>query len=71
MKLRHGFEPLRTTLLDRNPTPSPDLCLQELLCEEQQSKSQAILNFHKSESFSESNPSAFFGQRQGPFQNLV
>lgn len=49
MKLRHEFEPVRASLLNRSPTPSLDVCLQELLREEQRCKSQAILDLHKSD----------------------
>lgn len=48
MKLRREFEPVCATLMNRSPAPSLDVCLQELLHEEQCSKSQAILDFHKS-----------------------
>lgn len=53
MKLRREFEPVCATLLNRSPAPSLDVCLQELLREEQCSKSQTILDFHKSVSFGE------------------
>ena len=43
MKLRLEFETVRAGLLNRNPVPSLDVCLGELLREEQRMATQAIL----------------------------
>lgn len=64
MKLRREFEPVCATLLNRSPAPSLDVCLQELLREEQCSKSQTILDFHKSVSFGEWNASALTNDKK-------
>ncbi|KAF7144736.1 hypothetical protein RHSIM_Rhsim04G0131100 [Rhododendron simsii] len=43
MKLRHEYEPVRSNLLSRAPTPSLEICLSELLREEQRCLTQAAL----------------------------
>ncbi|KAG6495050.1 hypothetical protein ZIOFF_042841 [Zingiber officinale] len=43
MKLRSDFDVARAGLLNRNPVPSLDICLRELLREEQRLATQAVL----------------------------
>ncbi|KAG6489099.1 hypothetical protein ZIOFF_050357 [Zingiber officinale] len=43
MKLRLDFEVARVGLLNRNPDPSLDVCLGELLCDEQIPATQAVI----------------------------
>lgn len=43
MKLRRDFEPIRANLMSRIPSPSLDICLAELLREEQRCITQSIL----------------------------
>ena len=47
MKLRPEFEVARAGLLNRNPVPSLDICLGELLHEEQRMATQAVLGSYK------------------------
>ncbi|KAG6468900.1 hypothetical protein ZIOFF_073595 [Zingiber officinale] len=47
MKLRPEFEVARAGLLNRNPVPSLDICLGELLREEQRMTTQAVLGSSK------------------------
>ncbi|KAG6504525.1 hypothetical protein ZIOFF_036859 [Zingiber officinale] len=47
MKLRPEFEVTRIGLLNRNPVPSLDICLGELLPEEQRMATQAVLGLSK------------------------
>lgn len=43
MKLRRDFEPIRANLMSRIPSPSLDICLAELLREEQRCITQSVL----------------------------
>ncbi|WVZ03113.1 hypothetical protein V8G54_023919 [Vigna mungo] len=43
MKLRYDFEGIRSNLMHRDPVPSLDACLNELLCEEQRLLTQSII----------------------------
>ncbi|KAG6481042.1 hypothetical protein ZIOFF_057634 [Zingiber officinale] len=47
MKLRLEFEVVRAGLLNRNPVSSLDICLRELLCEEQRMTTQVVLGSTK------------------------
>ncbi|KAF5457778.1 hypothetical protein F2P56_021858 [Juglans regia] len=47
MKLRPKFEPVRAGLLNRNPVPSLDICVRELLREEQRLSTQMGITSEK------------------------
>ncbi|XP_042965903.1 uncharacterized protein LOC122299587 [Carya illinoinensis] len=64
MKLRPEYESVRSSLLNRSPVPSLDVCFGELLREEQRLSTQASLEqSHGSSGFP---PMAYAAQRRGP-----
>ncbi|KAG6654422.1 hypothetical protein CIPAW_05G144600 [Carya illinoinensis] len=63
MKLLSEFEHVRTGLLNRDPVPSLDLCLGELLREEQRLSTQISMTSDKV--FSETINVAYAAQGQG------
>ena len=65
MKLRPEFESLRASLLNRNPIPSLDICVGELLREEQRIATQALLTESKELSVPVNVAYAAQGQQRG------
>ncbi|XP_041014869.1 uncharacterized protein LOC121257743 isoform X2 [Juglans microcarpa x Juglans regia] len=63
MELRPEFEPVRADLLNRNPVPSLDICLGDLLREEQRSSTQMGMTSDKV--FSEAVNVAYATQGRG------
>jgi len=64
MKLRPEYESVRSSLLNRSPVPSLDVCFGELLREEERLSTQAILE--QSHGSSGATAVAFFVQGRGP-----